>query len=72
MPSGNNCYISEWNKKKNKCLESLPIPKIKECKESGGGTSAQNNPVNSSLYLNGLQYIQIIVLFPIGTNLSAQ
>lgn len=51
-----------------KCLESFPIPETKERKGSGGGTncgnftlpSAQHNPVDSLVYLNALQYLQII------------
>jgi len=63
-----------------KCLESFPIPETKECKGSGGGTNcgnftlppAQHNPVDSPLYFNALQYLQIIIISPIVTDLSAQ
>lgn len=63
-----------------KCLESIPIPDAKERKGSGGGTNcgnftlppAQHNPVDSSLYFNALQYLQIIVISPIVIDLSAQ
>ncbi len=51
-----------------KCLESFPIPETKERKGCGGGTNsgnftlppAQHNPVDSPVYLNALQYLQIM------------
>lgn len=61
-----------------KSLESFPIPETKERQRSGGGTyygnftlpPAQHNPVDSPVYFNALQNLQIILISPIVTDLS--